>query len=178
MDHFICCPHLSGTPQDYNCRRVSLTYSCLICLWQLGRCLTFSDCRQQLFPSDFSFITFPYESLVHFCVKKEWEVRGSENWKWHWIFVWLCETLTDCKASDTDVINYLPALSWHHLELHMLNYGVNRFRVSSLTVLSWKLLLLVRRVSQRPTVKIHHHFWFSPPLTSHSFFTRKCTSLS
>lgn len=119
MDHFICCPHLSGTPQDYNCRRVSLTYSCLICLWQLGRCLTFSDCRQQLFPSDFSFITFPYESLVHFCVKKEWEVRGSENWKWHWIFVWLCETLTDCKASDTDVINYLPALSWHHLELHV-----------------------------------------------------------
>lgn len=40
----------------------------LICLWQLGRCLTFWDCRQQLFPSDFPFITFPYESLVHFCV--------------------------------------------------------------------------------------------------------------
>lgn len=57
----------------------------------------------------------------------------------------------------------------------MLNYGVNRFQVSFLTVLSWNLLLLVRRVSQRPTVKIHPHFWFSPPLTSHSFFTQKCT---
>jgi len=32
-------------------------------------------------------------------------------------YVWPC--LTDCRASDTDVINYLPALSRHHLELHV-----------------------------------------------------------
>ena len=111
-------------PQDYNCRRVSLTYylqtaAVSFACSNLAGVWHFQTADSSFVSSDFSFITFPYQSLVHFCVKKEWEVRGSENWKWRWIFVSPCETLTDCKASDTDVINYLPALSWHHLELHV-----------------------------------------------------------
>ena len=50
----------------------------------------------------------------------------------------------------------------------VLNYGSDLFQASFL--LSWKLLVSVRRVPQRLNTKILRHFRFSLPRTFHPFF--------
>lgn len=118
------------------CRRVSLTYylqttAVSFACGNLAGVWHFQTADSSFVSSDFSFITFPYQSLVHFCVKKEWEVRGSENWKWCWIFMfdhvklWLTAGPLTLTSSTIYPHSADITLSF------MLNYGVNRFQVSS-----------------------------------------------